>query len=203
MPVMCPHPSHMACIELLRQLAPLRHVFLMGGFAEDAVFNHEITQDRSDLDMLAKEEMWPDLREQLLRAGIGGFAPIFSDPRGNPVAYRSTTPDLPVEVWLATPQPHGYAIILPGGASVASPTAFRLLLPADTFRYPATTLEGVPVQTISPLALCLFRATSAQTRGSPQERARDMRLVDRLAQAYLQDRDRTDLTPELTELSGS
>jgi hypothetical protein len=103
-------------------------------------------------------------------------------------------------VWLTTRLTDGYAIVLPGDASTEGSTFFRLRLPADTFQFPNTTLEGVFVQTISPLALSLFRATSAQTRGDPQKRSEDLKMLERLAQEFLPGRDPTDLIPEITKL---
>jgi hypothetical protein len=61
----------------------------------------------------------------------------------------------------------------------------RLFLPANTFSYPSTHLAGTSLQTVSPLALCLLRAASAQTLYGGEKRARDLAMVAALRQAFL------------------
>ena len=192
--------SRRAYLQLMRELAPLRHLFLMGGFAEDALLDHKITRDRSDLDLLVEFDLWNMVLTQLHGVGIARFEPLFSGPAGNPLAFGSIDRGFKVEVWLTTRLTDGYAIVLPGEASIKGSSFFRLRLPADTFQFPNTTLEGVFVQTISPLALSLLRATSAQTRGDSQKRAEDLKVLERLARKFLLRRDPTDLIPEITEL---
>jgi hypothetical protein len=50
----------------------------MGGFAEDALLDHEITRDRSDLDLLVEVGSWNVLLAQLQGLGIARFEPLFS-----------------------------------------------------------------------------------------------------------------------------
>jgi len=148
----------------------------MGGFAEDALLHHEITRDRADLDLLVERENWPELQDQLGAVGLGKFEPLLCGPAGKPLGFVSRERVIPVEVWLAIPQADRYTLLLPGDRS----RFFRLTLPADTFTFPRTTLNGVSLQTVSPLALCLLRATSAQTRGDAKKRSNDLEMMGSL-----------------------
>ncbi|HLF79142.1 MAG TPA: hypothetical protein VJB57_16805 [Dehalococcoidia bacterium] len=177
----------------------MSHVFLMGGFAEDALLDHRITRDRSDLDLLVEAGCRNVLLAQLQGLGMAPFDPLFSGPAGEPLAFGSSDRGCQVEAWLTTRLNDGYSIVLPRDASTEGCTFYRLRLPADTFQSPSTTLEGVFVQTISPLALSLFRATSAQTRGNPQKLAEDLKMLERLARELLPGHKAADLIPEITE----
>jgi hypothetical protein len=148
----------------------------MGGFAEDALLGGEITHDRADIDLLVDKRDWEALRDELGKKSVAGFAPIFLGPSSEPIAFGSRLHGITVEVWLASRDEDGHSIVLPGDGSW-----FRLRLPADTFDFPRAYLEDVPVQTVSPSALCVFRAVSAQTRGDERRRAEDRRMLDRLA----------------------
>ena len=72
-------------------------------------------------------------------------------------------------------------------------------MPEDTFTYPATVLDGLPVQTVSPLALALMRASSAQTRhmGDAGKRARDLAMLARLRAAFLAAYDEAHFQPRV------
>ena len=88
---MSPHPSAQAYVQLLRELAPLKHVFLIGGFAEDALLHHEITRDRSDLDLLVEAGLWDVLQAQLLGLGITRFEPCVAGRRASHSPSDQTT----------------------------------------------------------------------------------------------------------------
>ena len=47
---MKPVESQEIYLQILQMLAPLRHVYVMGGFAEDALLHHAPTRDRFDID---------------------------------------------------------------------------------------------------------------------------------------------------------
>ncbi len=82
----------------------------------------------------------------------------------------------------------------------APPGRFRLLLPADTFAHPAASLDGVPVQTVSPLALYQLRATSALTRSVGEKREWDQAMQARLKQAFFASSPDWELRPEIVGL---
>jgi hypothetical protein len=196
---MKPVESREIYLRILQMLAPLRHVYVMGGFAEDALLRHAITRDRVDIDLLTDADAWDELRSELADVGVSAFGPQVAGPCGEPIAFRSSGQGLPVEVWLASRDHEGHAIVLPGDGS----TWFRLRLPADTFDFPGDSLEDVAVQTVSPLALCLFRAASAQTRGDARKRAEDSEMLRRLAHTLLPGVKEEALVPQIETILSS
>ena len=58
---MKPVESQEIYLQILQMLAPLRHVYVMGGFAEDALLRHAITRDRVDIDLLTDADAWDEL----------------------------------------------------------------------------------------------------------------------------------------------
>jgi hypothetical protein len=174
---MSPAESHEDYRQLLRLLAPMRNVYVMGGFAEDALLEGSVTQDRSDIDLLVQPGTWEALRTELASMGIDDFAEAVPGPQGEPLAYTANRTSVQLEAWQAIAAVDSDVIILLGG-----PTGFfRTTLPADTFAYPRTSVDGIAVQTVSPAALYVFRAVSAQTRGDERRRAADRLVLDRLA----------------------
>ena len=187
-------------VKLLRDLSPLKNVFLMGGFAEDALLHHAVRRQRSDLDLLIASRSWVLLKAELEEAGLSDFHPTLKGPGGTPLTFQSTEREIAVEVWLAEQAPDGLSIILPGTSEAGAPIFIRLQLPADTFDARRSTLDGLTVQTISPLALALFRATSARTRGGPEKRATDLDVLARLIRKCLLGRRPEETIPAIVEL---
>jgi hypothetical protein len=175
----------------------------MGGFAEDAVLDGTVTRDRSDLDFLVKAGSWEAIRRELQLAGFLRFECLLTGPAGEALAYKSTAGVCEIEVWLAEETAEGYAIVLPSHAPAGGHGFFRLRLPSDTFAFPRTPLGRMPVQTILPLALSLFRAASALTRGDAAKEATDVLVRDRLRRECLSDRPPDELAPAIAPLAST
>jgi hypothetical protein len=73
-------------------------------------------------------------------------------------------------------------------------------LPEDTFQYPATTLEGVAIRTISPLALYQMRAAFAVTGSFGELRANDLATQDQLRKTFFASQDEGQLMPNIVKV---
>ena len=182
--------------QLLRGLALLSHVYVMGGCAEDALLYGRLTRARADLDLLVEQDPLRPPSEMLTTAGTAGLQPSIRGPAGEALALETLACGVRVEVWPAQRDTAGLSIVLPGGAS----GFFRLRLPPDTLDYPMAGLDGVAVPTVSPAALCAFRAVSAQTRGSEAQRAEDRRVLALLAKTLLPGQALETLSPHIEAL---
>jgi hypothetical protein len=173
-------------------------LFVMGGFAEDALLFHRIMGQHADLDVLVIRHQLNPCLQQLEALGLVGSAADLSETPGVPLVLGAGK-DMPkIELWVCTPEPGGgYSFDVEGQPE---PTRWRIFLPEDTFRYPATTLEGMAIQTISPLALYQLRAISAMTRSRGDKRTKDLAMQARLLQAFLADNDEQTLTPRFVKL---
>jgi hypothetical protein len=167
--------SNTSHLELSRRMAGLTPpLFVMGGFAEDALLHGRITQPRDDLDLLVERKGLETCLRQLASLGISALETQLTASSGRPLCLRSRSPDPAIEIWLCELAPSGrYSLELPGSllGQASDAGRFRLLLPEDTFDSPPAALEGVSIQAVSPLALYLLRETSARTRGRESDRA--------------------------------
>jgi hypothetical protein len=186
--------SNEAFLQFFREVQPVRQLYMMGGFAEDAWLAKSISPDRSDVDFLVEADAWDSARAGLEGVGLT-FEALVGGPRGEPLAYVSRDRGFPVEVWLADREPQGYAIVLPGEARL-----FKLRLPSDCFHGHEATLDGVGVRTVSPLALAVLRAASAQTRGDAAKRVNDRQVANRITTELLRNHAGSEVIPEITEL---
>ncbi len=173
-------------------------LFVMGGFAEDALLFHRIMGQHADLDVLVIRHQLKPCLQQLEALGLVGLAADLVEVPGVPLVLDAGN-DMPkIEVWVSASEPGGgYSFDAEGQPG---PTRWRIFLPEDTFRYPATTIEGMAIQTVSPLALYQLRAISAMTRNSGEKRTKDLAMQERLLQAFLAETDEQTLRPRFVKL---
>jgi hypothetical protein len=187
------NPSlYRAFLERLATLTP--PLFLMGGFAEDVLLQ-DIQGEHADLDVLVVRL---DLHRVLgPLSALGWRAAGGHDIPGEPQVLLASVGDPPVELWACDPAPGGYDLDLPGRAASSR---YRVTLPEDVFEHPATTIDGITLQTVSPLALYQLRAVSAMTRSAGARLERDLRMKERLRGAFLRDVDEGRMAPKLRPL---
>jgi len=184
---------------LLQRLATLSPpLFVMGGFAEDALLFHRLTGQHADLDVLVMPQQLTQHLQQLTALGLTESAPSLVEAPGRPLILRASVDHPHIELWVSTLQPSGgYSFEVEGQPP---PSRFRIFLPEDIFHYPATMIEGIAIQTVSPLALYQLRAISAMTRHVGEKRAKDLAMQEQLRQTFLTDQDERQLTPRLMKL---
>jgi hypothetical protein len=136
--------------------------------------------------------------QQLAALGLTESEPSLVEVSGHPLILRASVDNSQVELWVSIPaQGGGYSFDVEGHPP---PSRYRIFLPDDTFHYPATTIEGIAVQTVSPLALYQLRAVSAMTRHVGEKRGKDLAMQEQLRHTFLVDRDERRLTPRLIKL---
>jgi hypothetical protein len=183
-------------LKLLTTLSP--PLFVMGGFAEDALLFHRITGQHGDLDGLVIRPQLNQHLQQLTALGLAEAATSPPEVLGQPLILGAGIAIPHIELWISIPEPHGgYSFDVEGQPPLSR---FRIFLPEDTFHYPATMIEGIAIQTISPLALYHLRAISAMTRHVGEKRAKDLTMQEQLRYTFLADQDEWKLTPRLKKL---
>jgi hypothetical protein len=184
---------------LLQRLATLAPpLFIMGGFAEDALLFHRITGQHADLDVLVIRPQLNRHLQQLTAFGLAESATSLEEGLRHPLILRAGGNSPDIEIWVSTLEPSGGYSLDVGGQPPSS--RYRIFLPEDTFQYPATMIEGIAIQTVSPLALYQLRAISAMTRHVGAKRAKDLAMQEQLRQTFLTDQDERTLTPRLMKL---
>ena len=188
--------QYRSLLRLLATVAP--PLFVMGGFAEDALLVHRFTRQHADLDVLVLRSQLSRQLQQLKSLGLAGFEVAPEETPGRPLVLGTHVDHLHIEIWVSAQEPRGgYSFEVEGQPP---PSRFRVFLPEDTFQYPATTVEGVALHTISPLALYQLRAISAMTRSVGDRRAVDLAMQEQLRQAFLGGQDEHQLMPKLVQL---
>ncbi len=188
--------GYRALLKCLATLSP--PLFVMGGFAEDALLFHRITGQHADLDVLVVHNQLNQHLQQLTALSLAESSTLLEEAPKHPLILGTHVDSPHIEIWVSTPEPSGgYSFDVDGQPP---PSRYRLFLPEDTFHYPATMIEGIAIQTISPLALYHLRAISAMTRHVGEKRAKDLAMQEQLRQTFLADRDERKLTPRLMKL---
>ncbi len=184
---------------LLKCLATLSPpLFVMGGFAEDALLFHRITEQHADLDVLVMHQQLHWQLQQLTALGLTESAPSLEETPKHPLILGARADSPHIEIWVSIPESSGgYSFEVDGHPPSSR---YRIYLPEDTFHYPATMIEGIAIQTISPLALYHLRTISALTRHVGEKRAKDLTMQGQLRHTFLADQDERKLTPRLIKL---
>ena len=192
-------PDQDRYLVLLKHMATLSPpLFVMGGFAEDALLYHRITRQHGDLDVLIVRSQLNQCLQQLKPLGFAEFEGYLEESPGRPLILGARADNLHLEIGVSNPEPSGgYIFEVPGQPP---PSRFRVFLPEDTFQYPATTIEGVAIQTISPLALYQMRAASAMTRSFGEMRASDLTMQEQLRKTFFASQDERQLIPKIVKL---
>ena len=171
---------YLPLLEVLFALEP--KVFIIGGIAEDALLNGTMTRDHWDIDMFVLRDDVPLRMQQLAALGFPRNEVKHEALPGLPMVYEGGQGDLHVELGPVDELNSGeLSFVAPGLEG-----SMRVYLPEDTMLYPASEIDGAPIQTVSPLALFLLRAGLEATgalgpleeRGvAMQKRLRDELLV--------------------------
>lgn len=187
---------YQAVLKQLGAIAP--PLFIMGGFAEEALLDRHIAGRHADLDVLATPDQITHYQEALGALGLVWPDASREATPGRPLVLALRAIDLDLELWACTPEPdRTYRLELDNRMPH---NHFFLWMPTGTFQYPPATIEGIPIQTVSPLALYLLRAASGITRHTGEKRLKDLAMQERLRKAFLADRTEEELAPRLEYL---
>ena len=183
--------ASLAIIERLAALEP--PVFTFGGFAEDALLDGSITRPHGDLDVLVARSSLELHLAQLGELGFTDFDVLFEPQAGRPLVLGGAHDGQDLELGV-------FDELEPGIASFVLPVEtglIRISLPEDTLRHPIGSIDGVPIRTVSPLALYQLREAFLRTGVFGPPRDKDRAAQARLRQELLRDADERDLAPRM------
>jgi hypothetical protein len=186
-------------LALLRELSTLDPaLFVFGSVAEAALLDGKLDESHGDLDILISRS---ELELRLQQLGDLGFAAftVYYEPRpGLPLVYGSTREELALELSLLDVDPAGHPCFVvstdDGPVSIS--------VPPDLFQRAPTVVDGVPVHTLSPLALVHIRAGATATGAfGPPRPQKDGTRQRRLVDVFLSNVDPAQLEPTITPIS--
>ena len=185
--------SYLPVIERLAFVEP--PVYIFGGFAEDSLLNGSITRPHGDVDVLVGRATLEQHLVQLGSMGFTTFDVLFESQPGRPLVLGSANGDVALELGV-------FDELEPGIASFVLPAesgAVRVSLPDDALRHPRGSIEGVPIRTISPLALYQLREAVMQTGVFGPPRDKDRAAQARLREELLGDIPAGELSPRIRD----
>jgi hypothetical protein len=186
-------------LGLLRELASLDPpLFVFGGIAEEALLDGALSLSHGDLDVLIPRDQLGLQVEKLGELGFREFA-VYYEPRpGRPSVLGSSRGELTLELSLvdydATGSPY-FPVRTENGV-------VAIFVPHDMFAWPPTAIDGVPIRTLSPLALVQIRAGATATAAfGPPRPGKDAPRQARLIAAFFPDADEASLQPRTAQIA--
>jgi hypothetical protein len=192
-------PNQIKYLQLLEQIATLLPpIFIMGGFAEEALLHKRLTRPHNDVDILVVRSELDQCLEHLKSLGFTKFEVYLEESPGRPFVLGADADNLHVEVVVGNAEPDGcYSFVLDGQNP---PDRFHVSIDQGTFQYPATILEDVAIRTISPLALYQMRSACIVTSCFGEPRASDLTSQEQLRKTFFASQDEEQLMPKIVNL---
>ena len=190
-----PEVSYLPTIESLASLEP--PVFIFGGIAEDAVLDRMTTRPHGDIDVLVGRATLDLHLAQFGSLGFTDFDVYFEPQPGRPLVLGGAHAGLNLELGVFDELEPGIAsFVLP-----VEPGLVRISLTDEALRHPIGSIDGVPIRTVSPLALYQLREAFIHTGVFGPPRDKDRAAQARLRQELLTDIRESDLTPRMRDES--
>jgi hypothetical protein len=186
--------KYLPLIEKLSMLNP--PLFIFGGFAEDALLYQKITREHDDLDVLVKRDELEKRLEQFKELGFKEFEVYYEPLPKLPLVIHSIYQSLHLEPGILDKEEDEYYFVIDD----AEETKIKVFLPADTFTYPKTLLEGIFVQTVSPLALYQIRQAFITSGTFGELREKDIKAQAKLEEKFFSDTPESWLQPKIARL---
>ena len=193
-------------LELLARLQTFpTPPFLMGGIAEDALFEGRFTRPHGDLDLLVERSQLDDVLGQLRPLGYEAWDTKGENAAGEPFYLASVGAPLLIEIGVADRNERGdlFLEIARVHFKVETgdpPVGYRVYLPEDTYGHPPTPLEGIQVRCISPLANYQLRVGIASRGTFGALREIDRITDERLRARFFPTADEQRLLPRVESL---
>jgi len=161
------HDGYLALIDRLSVVQP--PVFVFGGFAEDALLAGRTTRPHDDVDVLVGRAHLVEHLRRFADWGFPAFEIYFEAVPGSPLVYHSALDGIELELGV-------FDALEPGRPSFVLPAEdglTRVTLSSDSFSHPLGRIDGVPIRTISPLALYQMRAALMRSGAFGPPRPKD------------------------------
>lgn len=165
---------------------------IMGGFAEDALLHGRATRPHEDIDLVVLREHLDMVMDRAEAQGFGHPWHLrIAMERSRPLVLGSVVDGVDLEIGVFERDEEGRVYWEKPTAEGAA----RLYFPEDAFEAPAVELEGVPVRTVSPLALYQIRVGLVDLFGGM--RGKDVTAQRMLRERFFRGVPETELAPRI------
>ena len=183
--------EHLALLRKISEREP--PIFIMGGFAEEALLHGKTTRRHDDVDVLVIRKDLADYDRFFQTLGFRDYQLYLLDPSGQPTVLNCRANGVSLELCIGDEDGQGGCYVDVYGEP--NDTPYRIHMPDDVFAYPKATVDGVTVQTVSPLALYQLRAGLGITKSFGPFRPKDVRSQRELKERFFASQSEAELKP--------
>lgn len=188
--------SYLPLLKKISQENPA--IFIFGGFAEEALLFGKTTRHHEDVDILVLRKDLENYVKKFQSWGFQDYEIFLEDPSGQPTVLHSEQDGQAVELCIFDQDQEGNVYFDIFGETDSD--KWRIYLPAGTFDHQKTSVDGVEIQTVSPLAQYQIRAALGQTGSFGGYRAKDIKSQKALKEKYFADKTEEELKPRIEKL---
>ena len=177
----------------------------IGGYAEDALLAGSVTRPHEDFDWVFPRRELELRRSQAEQLGFTGFETWGDAAPGEPFYVYSWTPD-DVRLDLGVADEEGGALWVKVHKlyfevdGKEAPAGFRVRLPDDTLDQAPVELDGIPIRTVSPLALYQLRVGISRQGAFGELTEKQLLSEARLRETFFPGRSEDELAPVVERL---
>jgi hypothetical protein len=183
-------------LDLLRRVGAQRPaMYVFGGFAEDALLYGKTSRRHEDVDVLVIREDLDRYVREFQAAGFQEYHVYLEDPNGLPTVLHSEHAGLAIELCVFDRDEDDRVYFDIFGDP--DETHYRIFLPDDTFTHKPVLIDGVELQTVSPLALYQLRAGLGITNSFGGLREKDIKAQQALRAKYFTGVSEDELRPSI------
>lgn len=183
-------------LDLLQKLSKeKRPIYIFGGFAEDALLFGRTTRPHEDIDIIVLRKNLETYVKMFQSLGFKNYEIYLHNPSGQPTVLHSKNDGLAVELCIFDQNEGGEAYFAIYGET--DEEKFCIYLPKDVFDYQKTSIDGVKIQTVSPLAQYHIRAGLGITKSFGGYRDKDIKSQKELKKKYFDDKSENELRPRV------
>jgi hypothetical protein len=189
--------SYLPLLSGLSRIEP--HPLIMGGFAEDALLHGKTTRHHEDVDLLISRADLDYYLPFFAELGFSHYELFLSDPSGRPTVLNSLVDGVALELCIADRAPDSRLCFDVFGDPDHTP--YRIFLPEDLAHPETASIDGVPIHTVTPLALYQLRAALGQTNSFGGFRPKDLIAQKALKERFFAGKTEADLAPHIETLA--
>jgi hypothetical protein len=173
-------------------------MFIMGGFAEEALLHGRATRRHDDVDVLVVRRDLMEYDRFFQTLGFRDYRVYLLDPYRRPTVLNCRANGISLELCIGDLDEYGsFHFDIYGEPN---DTHYRIYLPDDTFTCPAAQVDGVTIQTVSPLALYQLRAGLGITQSFGPFRPKDVKAQRELKEHFFAGQSEEELRPRIQKI---
>lgn len=173
-------------------------IYIFGGFAEEALLFGKTTRKHEDVDIVVLRKDLESYIKRFQNFGFKDYEIYLEDPAGNPTVLHSENNGLAIELCVFDQNEEGRIHFYIFGET--DEEEFHIFLPKDAFDYQTTNIDGVEIQTVSPLAQYQIRAALGITKSFGDFRDKDIKSQKELKEKFFAGKDEEELKPKVEKL---